>query len=72
MLVGLSVLINIKIWQGHSWARIVALILTLLAATGYAMQIRAFATVLAVTGMLLDIVGLYLVFVPGRAWFARR
>jgi hypothetical protein len=78
LFVGLSVLINIKIWQGRNWARIVALVLTLVAMAGYATQVgtefaRApFITVLAIIELLLDIVGLYLVFVPGRAWFARR
>jgi hypothetical protein len=78
LFVGLSVLINIKIWQGRNWARIVALVLTILAVVGYAPQIGAefarapFVTALAMIELLLDVVGLYLVFVPGRQWFARR
>ena len=76
--VALSVLINVMIWRGRNWARIVALVLTILGVAGYAPQIGADfarAPLMAVLGMvelLLDIIALYLVFVPGRQWFARR
>jgi hypothetical protein len=74
----LSILVNIKIWQGRNWARIVALVLTILAVVGYAPQIDAefarapFIAVLGMLELLLDAVALYLVFIPGRHWFARR
>ena len=78
LFVGLSVLINIMIWRGRNWARIVALVLTMLAVVGFAPVIgvefaRApFVTLLGMSEMLLDVIALYLVFVPGRQWFARR
>jgi hypothetical protein len=78
LFVGISVLINIMIWRGRNWARIVALVLTLLAVVGFAPVIgvefaRApFVTVLGMSELLLDVIAVYLVFVPGRRWFARR
>lgn len=76
--VGLSVLINIMIWRGRNWARIVALVLTMLGVVSLAPVIGAefarapFVTVLVMIELLLDAIALYLVFVPGRQWFARR
>ena len=78
LFVGLSVLINIMIWRGRNWARIVALVLTIFAVVGFAPVIGAefarapFVTVLGMVELLLDVIALYLVFVPGRQWFARR
>jgi len=78
LFVGLSVLINIMIWRGRNWARIVALVLTMLAVVGFAPVVgvefaRApIVTLLGMSEMLLDVIALYLVFVPGRQWFARR
>lgn len=78
LFVGLSVLINIMIWRGRNWARIVALVLTALAVVGFAPIIGAefarapLVTVLGMIELLLDVIALYLVFVPGRQWFARR
>ena len=74
----LSVLINLMIWRGRNWARIVALVLTVLGVVGFAPVIGAefarapFVTVLGMIELLLDAVALYLVFVPGRQWFAAR
>ena len=78
LFVGLSVLINIMIWRGRNWARIVALVLTVLAVVGFAPVVgvefaRApLVTLLGLGELLLDVIAMYMVFVPGRQWFARR
>jgi len=78
LFVGLSVLINIMVWRGRNWARIVGLVLTILGVVGFAPVVGAefarapFVTLLVMVELLLDVIALYLVFVPGRQWFARR
>ena len=79
---GLSALLNYKIWQGRNWARITYLVLLGLSAlsilsmaavgpTGLVFA-PSIETLFVGLGCLLDLVALYLVFVPGRAWFRRR
>ncbi len=74
----ISVWINIKVWQGRNWARIVALVLTGFAVISFAPQMSAsFArsallSTLYCIEILLDVAAMILVFGPGRRWFAQR
>lgn len=78
LFVVISVWLNYKIWQGRNWARIVALVLTVYAVLSFLPGISAsFArsaliSTLYCIEVLLDMVAMYLVFIPGRRWFARR
>lgn len=73
---GVSGLLIWKIWQGRNWARIFWLVCSVLALLGRFMpeeEVAAFDTTwLDAIGTLLDLGALFLVFGPGRAWFARR
>lgn len=77
VLMGVSVWIYWKIWQGRNWARIVALVLVAMTVLGFATQISesfarsALISTLYCLELLLDLVAMYLVFFPGRRWFAR-
>ena len=74
----ISIWINYKVWQGRNWARIVALVFTVLAVVSFVPQFsEAFArskliSTLYCIEILLDVVAMCLVFGPGRRWFARR
>ena len=82
LLQGLSALLIYKIWKGRNWARITYLVLTLLALLSWIQMaaaipngvkfVPAVETILPLAGTILDLVALYLLFVPGRAWFRRR
>ena len=74
---GISVLVNTKIWQGRNWARIVALILTLFAMIDLLGIVQQFAespweTALSTAALALDVAAVVIVFGPGRDWFRRR
>jgi hypothetical protein len=76
--IALSALINYKIWQGRNWARIFALTWVLIGVAFYTPEVSSeltrapAATSLGFLQLLLDLVALYLVFIPGRHWFTRR
>ena len=82
LLQGLSALLIYKIWKGRNWARITYLVLTLLAILAWFQMaaalpsgvkfVPAVETLLPLVGTTLDVVALFLLFVPGRAWFRRR
>jgi hypothetical protein len=78
LFVVISVWLNYKIWQGRNWARIVALVLTVFAVLSFLPQLSAsfarspLVSTLYTVEILLDAAAMYLVFVPGRRWFARR
>jgi len=79
---GLSALLILKIWQGRNWARITYLVLMLLGILSLIQMAATFPVgvqyvpgieaLLTFIGMTLDLVAMYLLFVPGRAWFRRR
>jgi hypothetical protein len=74
----LSIWLNWKIWQGRNWARIVALVLVAYSVVSFLPQISAsfqrtvLISTLFTVELLLDVAAMYLVFFPGRRWFARR
>lgn len=82
LLQGLSALFIYKIWKGRNWARITYLVLTLIGILSLVQVVTVLSkgvtflpgveALLTSVGMTLDLVALYLVFVPGRAWFRRR
>ena len=77
--ISISAWLNYKIWVGRNWARITGLVLTViflpLTFSTLKESSRTADTLMAVLTVLtfaLDAVALYLVFVPGRKWFAKR
>jgi uncharacterized membrane protein YagU involved in acid resistance len=77
IMIAISAWINIKVWQGRNWARIVALVLTLLAfptllALPEMFREEALSATVSLAALALDVVAMILVFGPGRDWFRRR
>jgi uncharacterized membrane protein YagU involved in acid resistance len=77
IMVAVSAWINIKVWQGRNWARIVALVLTILSfptllALPEMYREDALSAALSLAALALDVVAMILVFGPGREWFRRR
>jgi hypothetical protein len=72
--VAVAAWINVKIWQGRNWARIVALVLTVLAFLWLPAIFHegALSAALSFSMLALDVVAMILVFGPGRDWFQRR
>ncbi len=78
-LLSISAWINYKIWVGRNWARITGLVLTMLwlplTFSEFKESLHTVDTLTAVLTVVtfgLDAVALYLVFVPGRNWYAKR
>ena len=74
----LAAVLNMFIYRGHNWARIVTLVLTLislptyLAPTDEPVPPSTAETVINVVVLLLEMAALYLVFTgPGASWFRR-
>jgi hypothetical protein len=77
IIVAISVWINIKVWQGRNWARIVALVLTILALPSLLslptmFREDALSAVLDLASITLDVAAMILIFGPGADWFRRR
>jgi hypothetical protein len=71
-----AAVLNVLIYRGYNWARIVTLILTLISLPMYFLDepipLSATETALNLVVLLLEVVALYLIFTnPGALWFKR-
>jgi hypothetical protein len=78
MVLGLAVVVNIFIWQGRNWARILFLVLAVISVLSFVGTIdeilshSATEIVLNVATLAIDVVAMYLLFTkPGALWFRR-
>ena len=81
---GLWIWIGFAIFRGRNWARILMLILTVLGMIAVGLSLRSTRLfdrlayvepewfLMAALPWALNLAAIYLVFVPGRAWFAKR
>jgi len=77
LVTGLTAWLAWKIAVGRNWARIVLLVLTILSVPSAILDILPIVrtwplgTVLKIVEQCMDIAVVYLLFIPGRAWFRR-
>ena len=78
LILGLVIVVNIFIWRGRNWARIVALVLVVisflsfLGTMGEILSHPAIEFVLNIVTLAIDAVAMYLLFTkPGVLWFRR-
>ena len=73
LVIAAGIMINLAVWRGRNWARVVYAVLTVLALLGIPLELSArpaAALALDIVSLVLAVVVLYLLFTgPGSVWF---